>query len=270
MEVTKKEIKKTSRKFRTLASRVMHSHYQEINLEIKMFVDYIEDTPLIINYIKSKHQDIPNLEEDLKNIERSYGRKILHTGETPDDELTYIYQVLKYISENPNYQTSIIGWGYTTSKNYQDMINEFGNRVIQPFAENINNYIMDISTDMGFDEESKFMVTIKGGTSQVNISNDSSTLNAQQYNQINLDELDKIISDLREKLKDTDIETDTKEAILANLNIVEAESKDPEPNKTALNTAMSTLLSFVKVIPQLSLAIEGIKKIYEITAPLLN
>ena len=151
MEITKKEIKKISRKFRTLGSRVMHAHRHEVNTTIKMFVDYMENTPLIMDYIVSRHQEIHGFEEDLLRIENSYGNEMLNIGVTPDYELTYIFQVLKYISKHPQYQTDRIGWGYTSSKSYQDMVDVFGNRVVQPFVTNINDYLMDISTDMGFD-----------------------------------------------------------------------------------------------------------------------
>lgn len=270
METTKKEIKKISRKFRTLGSRVMHAHRHEVNSIIIMFIDYIENTPLIMDYIVSRHQEIPSFEEDLLRIENSYGNEMLDIGVTPDYELTYIFQVLKYISKHPKYQTDRIGWGYTSSKSYQDMVDVFGNRVVQPFVTNINDYLMDISTDMGFDEENKFMVTINGGTAQVNISNDSSTLNAQQNNHINLEELEKTINDLRIKLKKMNIEEELQETILANLNVLEDESKKVDPDKKTLKTVASTLLNFVKMVPSLTAATEGVKRIYEITAPLFN
>ncbi|MBR2858093.1 hypothetical protein IKE96_02765, partial [bacterium] len=140
-----------------MASRVLNAHYNEINPIIKMFIEYIDDTPIINEYIQSIFIEYPNLQNEIKQVSASYGRLVLSTGDTPEQEINYVYQILKYISENTSVQTSALGWGYTSSKKYQDMVKEFGNRVVMPFVDGINVYLSDIATDMGYDEESRFM-----------------------------------------------------------------------------------------------------------------
>ena len=47
MEISKKELRKISRKFRTLASNVMNSYYGEQNANLEEMINYIEQTSLI-------------------------------------------------------------------------------------------------------------------------------------------------------------------------------------------------------------------------------
>ncbi|MFB8590167.1 hypothetical protein ACFC53_09920 [Enterococcus casseliflavus] len=269
MEITKKELRKVSRRFRGLGSRVMHAHYNEVNSIIKMFVVYIDSTPIIKEFVGSLYTEIPDFESNL--IQASgYGQGTMETGDTPEEEVNTIYQILKYISEHPEMDVAMLGWGYTSSKKFQDMVEEFGNRVVQPFISNIDDYLMDISTDMGFDEENMFMITINGGNPQVNISSDNSSLIATQNNGADLELLSKLIVDVRQNLKESDIDEDTKEMLLANLNIVEAESKKANPQKSIMKTAMSTLSTVIKGIPEAVVALKGIQKIMDIFTGFFN
>lgn len=74
-----KRFKKASRKFRQLASRVLNAHYSEVNSIIKMFVEYIDSTPVIYEYIQDVFVEYPNLEDEIKQVSESYGRLILTT-----------------------------------------------------------------------------------------------------------------------------------------------------------------------------------------------
>ena len=150
------------------------------------------------------------------------------------------------------------------------MADEFGKRVVQPFIANIDEYLMDISTDMGYDEENAFMITINGGTPQVNISRDNSTLNATQNNNISLQELESVINTIRSSLKQVDVSEEIREMLLANLNVVEDESKKPERQKSVLKTAITTLSTIIKGIPTAVAAAEGVQKLSDIVAPLFE
>ena len=70
-----------------------------------------------------------------------------------------------------------------------------------PFVDGINVYLSDIATDMGYDEESRFMINVSGGQAQVNISNDNSTLNATQNIQVNQSEIASLITELKANIE---------------------------------------------------------------------
>ncbi|MDT2471677.1 hypothetical protein P7D68_15855 [Enterococcus avium] len=271
MEINKKDLKKTSRKFRQLASRTLNAHYNEVNSIIRMFVEYIDDTPIIIEYIQSIIAEYPNLQDEIDQVSKSYGHLVLSTGDTTEQEISSIYQILKFISENSSVQTFALGWGYTSSKKYQDMVKEFGNRVIMPFVDGINVYLSDIATDMGYDEESRFMINVSGGQAQVNISNDNSTLNATQNIQINKSEIDSVISELKSNLEAelTDNEI-LKNLLISQIQLIESEAVESKPKKEVLKTAISAIQTLLQTVPLALTAAESGNKLYELIAPLFN
>lgn len=271
MEINKKELKKTSRKFRQMASRVLNAHYTEINSIIKMFIEYIEDTPIINEYIQDIFVEYPNLQEQIKKVSASYGDLVLSTGDTPEQEINYVYQILKYISENTSVQTSALGWGYTSSKNYQDMVKEFGIRVVLPFVNGIDDYLSDIATDMGYDEESKFMINISGGQAQVNISNDNSTLNATQNNQVNPSEIASLITELKDNIENELTNNQSiKNILLSQAQLIADEAADEKPKKENLKTAINTIRDLLKTVPSAVTALESSRKLYDLIAPLFS
>lgn len=271
MEIDKKELKKTSRKFRQMASRVLNAHYTEINSVIKMFIEYIEDTPIINEYIQSIFVTYPNLKDEINKVTASYGRHVLQTGDTPEQEISYIYQILKYVSENTSVKTSALGSGYTSSTKYQNMVKEFGNRVVLPFVNGIDDYLSDIATDMGYDEESKFMINISGGQAQVNISNDNSTLNATQNIQVNPSEIASLITELKDNIENEVTNNKIiKNILLTQAQLIANESANEKPKKGVLKTAINTIQDLLKTVPSAVTAVESSRKLYELIAPLFS
>lgn len=269
MEISKKELKKTSRAFRTIASRVINAHYEEVNSLIKMLIDYVEGTPIIYEYIQSILNVDNDLEQEIESVINSYGRAILSVGSTPEEEVSTIYQMLIYIKDNPNVDTYMLGWGYTASNKYQDMVKEFGNRLVLPFVNQIDNYLMDIATDMGYDEESKFMINITGGQAQVNIANDQSTINATQNNQIKNTEIVEIIESIRKALNADNVESQIKDTINSNLDFIEEELTEATPKHSKVKAFLSTITILANAIPQAVQTIEGIQKLHELITPLI-
>ena len=263
MEISKKELKKTSRRFRCLASNVINAHYTEVNFKIKIFIDYIDQTEVISDYVKSVLVIQDELENDLKAIAGSYGGQVLAKGTSSEEEVSNIYQVLKYISEHGDFQTSNLGWGYTTSSNYQDMVKNFGERIVLPLESQINEYLMDIATDMGYDEENKFMITVNGGVAQVNIANDGATTNAVQNNNQPIEE---IIVAIKAIVEETGVNT---QPILENLAVIQIEVAKENPQKEVVQGALSKMKRLAAAIPKAAAFTESLVKLSELLAPLL-
>lgn len=269
MEINKKELKKTSRNFRQLATRVINSTTDSINLSIKMFISYIDETPIIIEYIQSILVIDENLEQDILEVSRSYGRLGLNTGETPSEEVSSVYQILKYIGQNPSIQTYALGRCYASSTKYQDMIKEFVNHLVMPFVNEINRYLADIATDMGYDEEIKFMITVNGGQSQLNIANDNSTINATQNIQLNRSEVIDVTAELKKNIEKELADNETiKGILLAQLELIKSESTEEEPKKSVLKTAIDTITTILKTVPSAITATKSAIELYGLISPL--
>src|SRR3712207_4958677 len=114
MEISKKELRKISRKFRTLASNVMNSYYGEQNANLEEMINYIEQTSLIKEYLHSLEYDIDGLDDLLNMISNSYGRKVLDLGNDSNKRTYLLYRAFSAITGN-NLPTYTFGWYYAGS-----------------------------------------------------------------------------------------------------------------------------------------------------------
>lgn len=248
MEINKKDLKKISRSFRSIASRVITAHFQEVNSILKMFLEHIDKEKLIINYINSFKIDTLNIEEKIKSAKENY-RQPIDTGSSKEEEIFTTYSLLKHIVEK---DISIIDISipYSDSSKFDDKVKGFANRVIRPFVNYIEDYLTEISIDMGFDEDTNYVITVHGG--QFNLAKDNSTINANQNNNIDIEKLNSLITNIFEKAKDLpDLD---KEVINDNLEIIKSELISPKPKKGFLRTAI-TGLKTVKATTEFSSAV---------------
>ncbi len=249
MEINKKDLRKLSRAFRSIASRLINTHYEEADGILKMFVDFIDNNYLILSYINSIIVEDFDVAKEVNEVASSYGRAFFYTGSSVEEEIVYTYKILKYMVVQ---KVSIrsIGMAYRHSGNFQDMVKGFGERVILPFANHIESYLTEIAIDMGYDEETKHVITINGG--QVNIAKDQATIHAIQNNGINTGELDKLVQSIQSLLTDA-IEPEIREIINDNIDVLQEELKKENPKKGFIKTAIGGLQS---VYPKIAGAVE--------------
>ena len=257
MEINKKELRKISRRFRTLASNVMNAYFEEQTDALIEFLDYIKRTSLIFDYVESLAYDIEGLESELDRIASSYGSKALELG-TDSRRRTYLlYRAFDYIALK-KLSTTNFGWYYAHSKKYQDMAKAFGDRLIYPFVLEIEEYIKDIATDMGFDNDSSYNITINSSGVQVNIAEHGGTVNAEQGNIINKEELSRAIKNVENAIETVE-NNESKSVLKQNLEVVKNEIQSAQPKKTILTSAfnsMKFIATSVALTPDLT---EGIK-----------
>ena len=257
MEINKKELRKISRRFRTLASNVMNAYFEEQADALTEFLDYINKTSLIFDYIDSFSYDVEDLELRLDKINASYGNEALDLG-TDSRKRTYLlyrtfdYIVLKKLS------TTNFGWYYSNSNKYQDMAKAFGNRLIYPFVLEIEEYIKDIATDMGFDSDNSYNITINSSGVQVNISEHGSTINAEQRNIINSEELIKTVKKIEDAIEAVE-NSESKLVLKQNLEIIKNEIQEPQAKQTILTSAFNTMKFIATTVALTPDLIEGIK-----------
>ncbi len=93
---------------------------------------------------------------------------------------------------------------------------------------------------MGLDEKVSYSITVENG--QVNISNDSSTINATNItNGIDIEKLSELINDVKKTAGN--IAGNDKEILTSSLDVIEEESKTSKPRKSFLKTAIIGLKS---------------------------
>ena len=100
--VTKKEIKNYSRDFRTIANRTINSDFDVFDGNLKRLINYIDKNTIIsqfINSCKDKEEDF-NIEEDVEKVSNGYGEYYFDSYIDEKTEVSYTYQILKYITKN--------------------------------------------------------------------------------------------------------------------------------------------------------------------------
>lgn len=255
-KINKKELQKISYDFRSMASRVLNAHFNEVASIIGMLIAFIDKTPLLKSYIDSCPfvSSDEQIQEDIKAVIGSFGRNMLSTGNTPEEEVAYTYRLLKVVRENPE-AIFMIGNGYCSSNKYQDMTKAFGNYIIHPFVDTIQGHLMHIGIDMGMDENNQYNITVSGG--QVNISQDNSTLNAIQNNDSGLDasEIQRLIDSIigamnTEKVPDGQID-EIKDTLLC----IKEELTKKSPQKSIVKmllTGLQTTSTAMSAIPDVA------------------
>ena len=178
MEITKRELKKISKKFRNLANNVMNAYFREQKEKLYELMIFVDETALLHDYLDSLSYEIEDLEGCLKDINSSYGHKCLNQGTDAKKRTYLLYRTFLHICDS-DLKTLNFGWYYANSTKFQDMAKAFGDRLIYPFVEEINEYLEDIAIEMGYDENNSiYNIDAHGGAIQVNMSEKGSSLHA--------------------------------------------------------------------------------------------
>lgn len=265
--INKKEIKQISRDFRTIANRTLNSDYDTFDNNLKRLINYIESIPIIYDYITSCIKDDDNfeIEKDVEEVSNGYGDYIFDSPINEEKEVSYTYQILKCITEkNLTFRTYTIP--YSSSSKYQDKVKGFNDKFILPLINYIDGNLERICIEMGFDEDSKYNIYINGG--QVNIAKDNARLNATQNNGIA--EFDKILNELRNNIKNSEIDESLKIEILDNAEGIKEEVSRDNPRKGILKSFSEGLNQSIKLIPNVMEVSANIATIISFLQPFIN
>lgn len=231
----KKELKKQSRDFRTISSRTLTSDFQMFGDNLKRLINFIDNNEIIKNYIDSCiiEGDDFKIEDDVNQVCGSYNH-IFDSYIDEQQEVSYIYQILKYIVDNDK-DCRAYTMAYSTSRQYQDKLKGFCDNVVEPLVNHIDSNYERIFIEMGYDEDSKYEITINGG--QVNIAKDNAFINA---NQTNYSEIDKLVANIRQnidKIEDKEIRQD----IIDNVEGIQEELSKKDVKKGRIKSFISSL-----------------------------
>ena len=240
MEVSKVELKLIIKEFLTASNRMLRADYLSYDTELKKFVSFIESKPLIVDFIISCGETEYDVEEEVKEVERSYGQAIFSLGETKEKEVANIYAVIKYLASNNYNGRSCVYYGYSSSKKFQDKVDCFGDRFIRILITHIESYLTAMCIKMETNENVTVQFKIENGNfqnSQFNLSSDGSVINAIQNNAFH-EELGELIEKLKnasEGMAEEDLET-----VNDCIEVIES-LKDDKPKKGIIRTALTTL-----------------------------
>jgi len=269
MELNKKELKIIIYDFRVKAKALLNTPFQDFNSNLKRFMNYLKDTELINCYILSNVTEEIDMAKEFKEISDNYGRAIFDLGITEKEEVSNIYQILKYICDN-NYEVVYAHFlsGYCSSNKYQDRIDAFNTRVIDLLITHIESYLRKIGIEMGMEEEIKYMIEVNNGNVQINNASGNATLNAEQKTTINYNELFDLATNVEKQIEDK-IEETIKIELKETLECIKdlATSKNSSPSifklcKTTLTNILPKLAGFVNLAASITTILDYINTYY--------
>ena len=235
--IYKKELKKNSREFRTIASRTLTSDFQMFGNNLKRLMNYIDNNSTIKQYIDSciSEDDNFNIEYDVNKVCNNYNC-IFESLLDEKKEVSYTYQILRNIVDT-NKDCRFYTMAYSTSNKYQDKLKSFCDNVLEPFVNYIDGNYERIFIEMGLDEDSNFKIINNGG--QVNIVKDNGTINAIQ---VNNSELDKLVQNIKDKIGEID-DIEIRNEIVDNIEGIQEELKEPNIKKGRIKSFIIFLQS---------------------------
>lgn len=239
MKLNRNELRCIQYDFNSYSNYLLHADFNDYTDILKKYLVFLENVPIIIDYIKSCGKCDINLEEEVKQVQTSYGQIIFTTGDTEYEEVRNVYAILRYLVDNNNAIYYSVASGYSLSKSYQDRIKCFNERFVMVLIRHIERYLTKVGINMGLDERIVYNVEVNNG--QAIIATDNAKVNAT--NQVGNDnnEISRLITDVRtaaESLQDSD-----KETVSECLEVIETEAATAKPKKSMLKTAISTLRS---------------------------
>ena len=238
MKLNRKELRKIQYDFNSCSNRLLQANYEDYADVLAKFVKYIDSTPIISDYIHDCGSCEWDLENEIKEVQGSYGRLIFSLGETDGEEIRNVYAVLRYLVENNSSVYCGVAMGYSSSSKWQDKIKGFNERFVMVLIRHVESYLTKVGIDMGIDEKNIYNVTVQNG--QAIIANDNASVTATANIGADASELEKLIAAVRDKIG-TIASDEDKEAASESLEVIEAEVVSEKPKKSMIKTAMATL-----------------------------
>jgi hypothetical protein len=261
MRLNRNELRKILYDFNSFSNRLLQADYNDYAGVLGKFLNYIDGTPIIIDYIKDCGECEWNLADEVNKVQSSYGRLIFPTGDSNEEEVRNVYAVLRYLVETDNSVHYGVAMGYSHSNGYQDKIKGFNDRFVMVLIRHVEGYLTKVGIDMGLDDKVVYNVTVHNG--QAIIASENANVTATNNVGINTDELAKLIADVR--ATSGNLTPEDQVTVADSLEVIETEASANKPKKGMLKTAIATLKT-VKGIAEFGSAVVALA---EFVGPLI-
>ena len=238
MKLNRTELRIIQYDFNSYSNRLLQADYDDYADVLRKFGNYIDNIPIISDYIHDCGSCDWDLENEIKEVQGSYGRLIFSLGKTESEEIRNVYAVLKYLAENNSSVYRGVAMGYSSSSKWQDKIKGFNDRFVMVLIRHVERYLTKIGIDMGIDEKIIYNVTVQNG--QAIIANDNSSVTSTINIGATTNTIEQLISAVRTRL-DTLTSEEDKETASESLEVIEAEVAAEKPKKSMIKTAIASL-----------------------------
>lgn len=226
--------------FNSIANRLMQADFDDFNHILDRFLNYLSETEIISDFIADCGKSQVDLEREFKEIGASYGRQIFSLGDSDEEEVGNVFAILNHISQHNIQIHHSIAMGYAHSRNYQDMVKGFNERVTYVLIHHIERYLTKIGIEMGMDEKNTYNITVEHG--QVNIASDNAMIEATSTVTIcDNQKLNELIDAIRDCEKEQNFSEEEAETLDNSLKVISDEMNEQKPKAHYLKMALNGL-----------------------------
>ena len=184
MSYSSYEIQDISSEYRNIARRLSRTDYSQCDTNLKRFMNIIQSTSIISDFISKKNTTAYDIETIIKS--RGWLNPFEISADT-SEEISFEYQLLSYAIENYNGDfTRLYGsYFYTSSKSTRnDEMQKFIEHIINPLIDYISEYLR-YCYEKALREESKDNLNPIGGVTATVVIGSSVDGNVSTNNAIN-------------------------------------------------------------------------------------
>lgn len=227
-----KELKRISLEFRRLASNLLGTGYETADISLYRFKEYIDNTIIINDILQNK---IKNVEIDFKEcfpIESNDWCSV-HIPREENKHIKAIYDLIEYIVSNNIQLLGISASYYCSSRKFVDIIQNFLNLTIKPLID----YIVDELSKQILLEEKINMPTVNLNHTQnstVSLAFGSQQMVTSSINIENVEDIHKIIEDIKKELEIIEMDKEDKENLFDDLDVVDEQINSSVEKPTRL------------------------------------
>lgn len=153
MRLNRKDLRKIQYDFNSFSNRLLQANFQDYIDVLGIFLNFVNSTQIISDYISGCGKCDWDLENEVKQVQSSYGRMIFSTGNTEEEEVRNVYAVMQYIVDHRIEVQYSLALGYSASDKYQDKVKGFNERFVMVLIRHVERYLTKIGIDMGLDDK---------------------------------------------------------------------------------------------------------------------
>lgn len=259
-----KEFKLISRQFRRIGGDLLHKEDTDEAIRMaKRFINYVESEPIIADFIRKNNVIEFNIKEIIET--REFNEKF-HIPLDDKEEIAFIYQLLKYMTENfERYDLVSRPYAWYRGAKVSDSIREFNREVVKLLVNRITDYLEEKAIELGIDERPNAKVLIQGNLGQLNFSETGNVQANQQNNSQDTNEaLLTLTKDLIAALKETNIEntTDKEDAIDFVEEAVNSLEAGNQPKQSVIRRLKGSLSKIRPIVEDTSYIAMQIDKVF--------
>ena len=253
--------------FQNCLNSIANSQSLNFYSNVKRFVDYIQRTEFLMQYIFSLPQTDDDMDIIIPEIIRLNGAEVYTFGNTDEKIIVNTYKFLSSPQLNEGNIFDICLF-YSHTGSFDGMKRFFYDGIISPFASLLLQHIGTALITMGEDVPAP-NITVNGG--QFNYAQGHSTISAvQNINGINPEQLQTMINEILSIAKEQKIPNESIQQLSESLELVKEELQKASPKKTAVRLILDGLLSTSTILGTIPTIASKINDFSQYIAPLLN